>query len=259
MKKWYYSRKFLFISAILLISVSAILIFNYRDAIKANFVDVLKYGFGILGILTTLYNYYHKFHLFVTRLKIIFLNSNSTWNVNATFEGSFNEGILKKIEKKLEDTEEKVEFVYINNNSFQAFSKGLTITFDYSSYYNSDEDDINGNLTVRVRDYNASYNLAMETLDEKIIPLLALITQETKPDNTKYTFKIEFAKTNPFLGLAVKNIDKASLVDFSFRYNKDKGVSKRHVNVSKKGLECTTTTLSDFQIASGNFLALVGD
>ncbi|APQ59804.1 hypothetical protein PPOLYM_02571 [Paenibacillus polymyxa] len=259
MKKWYYSRKFLFSFAALLTSVIAVSVYNNLNHILSNFLDFLKYGFGILGILTTLYNYYHKFHLFISRLKIIFLNSNATWNVSSVFDGNFDESILIKIKKKIEDIDGKAEFVMVDNNTIQAFSKGLNVFFDYATIYDADEDEHRGHLVLRIRDYNASYSLAMETLDEKIIPLMTLITQETKPEDSKYIFKIDFGKSNPFMGLAVKNIDKASIVDFSFMYNESKGISKRNVKVGKKGIECTTTTLSDFQTASGNFLSLVGD
>lgn len=259
MRKWYYNRSFLFTVTFIAISVIAVLTYENLNYITTHFIEFLKYGFGIAGILTTLYNYYHKFHLLISKLRVIMFNSNATWNVNATFEGGFSEEVLNTIQFKLLEMEQESEIVVIDNKKVQVFSKGLTIYLEFTDFIDSDNDDIKGHLLVRVRDYNASYSLAMETLDDKIIPLMALVSEVTKSDDTKYSFKISFGKNNPFMGLVVKNIDKASLVDFSFAYNKTKGISKRNVKVSRKGIECTTTTLSDFQIASGNFLALVGE
>lgn len=259
MNKWYYNRKFIIFILVLFISALSISIFQYKGVIFKNFTDVLKYTFGIVGILTTLYNYYQKFYLLVHRIKIILLNDDSTWNVSALYEGKFDEGILKKIETKIRSMDEDAEFHYTHNCLFQSYTKGLTLYIEFNYAYNSDEDEDEGNLLVRVRDYHASYNQSITTLDEKITPLLTMINEEIRPNKSKYNFKISFGEKNPFLGLVARNIDKSSILDFSFKTKKEIGISQRYVEVNKKGIECTTTTLTDFQSASGNFLTLVGE
>lgn len=259
MNKWYYNRKFIITVLVLFIAASSILIFQYRAILIQNFVDVLKYAFGIAGIITALYNYYQKFHLLVTRIKIILLNGDSTWNVSAVYDGEFNENIQNKIESKIRTIDKLAEFQRVNNCCFQSYTQGLTLYFEYADFYNGDEDENQGHLVVRVRDYHASYNKSIETLDEKIVPLMTMIHEEVKPNKSQYSFKISFGEKNPFLGLVARNIDKTSIIDFSFKTKKEIGISRRYVEVNKKGIECTTTTLSDFQSASGNFLALVGE
>ena len=259
MKKWYYNRFFLFSVIALLMSSISITIYANWNYLMSHIFDVLKYAFGIIGIISTLYNYYRKFHLFITRIKIVLLNNDATWNTSAVFDGEFDEEIQRKIKNKIDEFDEKSEIQVIDNHTFQVFSRGLTLYFEYSDVYNSDEDKHHGHLVMRVRDYHASYSNALDTLDAKIVPLLTMLEKEARPNESKYSFRIEFGENNPFMGLVVKHIDKASIEDFSFSYNKSVGLNKRFVRVNKKGIECTTNTLTDFQSASGNFLVLVGE
>ncbi|OAJ74160.1 hypothetical protein AYJ08_00615 [Brevibacillus sp. SKDU10] len=259
MKKWYYNRKFVFLVMALSISFLSIVIYANFNYIMSNILDILKYLFGVLGILTTLYNYYHKFHLFIVRIKIILFNDDSKWNVAGIFDGEFDEEIQKKIISKIEEFDKNAGIQVINNCNFQMYTNGLTLYFDYNDYYDSEDDETKGHLVLRVRDYETSYNNAINAFDKKIIPILSLIDKELRPTESKFSFNIEFGKNNPFMSVAVKNIDKADLNDFSFSYKKNNGFSNRIVRVYKKGIECTTNSLTDFQSAASNFLLLVGE
>lgn len=148
----------------------------------------------MLGIITTLYNYYHKFYLFISRVRIILLNSNSTWNVNATYDGEFNEEIVLQLKQKILKTFPKAEIFEISKTAFQAYTLGLTIYIEYVDVEDNEWEELKGHLFLRVRDYNASYSLAMETLDEKIIPILTMVEHKTRPTNSMYNFKVEFGK-----------------------------------------------------------------
>lgn len=259
MNKLYYNRKFLFTIVTFGISFVSVIIYANISVIIENWFDSLKMALGVIGLIATLYNHWKKFNLLVTRIGIILFNSNTTWNVTATFDGEFDSKIQEKICAIVREHDSKMYREVVNDRCFRILTNGLLMQFDYTDIYTEDGDETQGHLVVQIKDFHASYEGAISALENKIIPVLSLIDKNVRSNSSFFKFKISFGKKNPFIGLAVKNVSEAKIDDFWYSYEKNNGFIKRTVKIRKQSIECSTNSLSDFQTSSINFLSLVGE
>jgi hypothetical protein len=257
--KLFYSRRLWFFILFSLVAVFSILLFNYRQTLINNWLDTLKYTFGIVGLIATIYNHWKKFNLLVTRIKIILFNSSSKWNVQSVIEGNFDESIQKKVRNKLIEFNNSSRINILNDKLFSINIDGLHFTFDYVDVYTDDFSDTNGKLVCRVDDFYCAYDQSIDIFQKKLVPIFRSIEKETSSLNNIYTFKIHFEGRNPFLSLIAKNIDSNKVHDLWYRYSHENNDIKRDVKVTKNVLECTTNDITDLQYSSTNFISLVGD
>ncbi|MCK1986251.1 MULTISPECIES: hypothetical protein [Peribacillus] len=256
--KLIYSRRLWFTVSAILIATIAILIYQYFHSLVKNWFDVFKYGFGIAGLISTLYNYWSKFNIFINRVKIILLNSSSKWNVHTEFEGDFNSNIQQKIKEKMLENKNSGSFNLINDRAFSLNIDGLRFVFDYIDIYD-EETDVKGKVVCRVDDFYCSYDKSLDIFQNRLTPIFRSIERELKPDSSKFTFKISFQGKNPFISMIAKNIDSKKVHRLWYSYSQETIQGKKNITISEKALECTTNDITEFQTASVNFISLVGD
>lgn len=259
MSKILYKRNFWFLVIASLIIFSTIIVYKNLDTIISNPLDTLKYAFGIAGILTTLFNYWKRFNLFITRIWIILTNSSAIWNISANFEGSFDESILSSVYKKLREKNEVRDYIQVNNSTFRVTMNGLNYVFEYVDIENEDLTETKGKLLCRITDFNSSYDNSIDIFSENIIPTLRFVENESHATEKMFSFKISFKGKNPFVNLIAKNIDKKKVHSLWYNFKEETKVGRKDIKVTEKSLECTTTDITDFQLSSMNFIALVGD
>lgn len=259
MRKILYNRKFWFLVITSLIILLTLFVYKNLDTFLSNWFDTVKLLFGIIGLITTLFNYWKKFNLFITRIWIILSNSTSIWNVTASFEGQFDQEILKKIYKKIREKAQVSDYYSVNDNTFKITVNGLNYTFEYQDTENEEMTGTKGKLLCRITDFNSSYDYSIKIFEDDIIPYFRIIENESRPEDKIYNFKISFKGKNPFIKLITKNVDTKSVNSLWYTYNEDTKVGRRDVKVTSKSLECTTTDITDFQYSSINFISLVGE
>ncbi|MFK3938954.1 hypothetical protein ACI2JA_15750 [Alkalihalobacillus sp. NPDC078783] len=255
-----YSQKFWISTLLLTVVVISILVYNSFSFILSNWFTFLNLTLGVLGTVATLYNYWRKFNLWVNKIIIILRNSNSTWNIIANYVGSFDESVIREIKRNFDAIDEVDEIEIVSDKTFRIYLNGLPLYFSYSDMEDANGD-LKGNLTVRIRDFHASYEKATSLLNETIVPILDRVKEITGAKNTDNTYKftISFGEKNPFVGLAVKNVDMKTISNFSYSYNRPVTFGTSSVTISNKSIICVTNSLRDFQNSSVNFLTLVGD
>lgn len=259
MSKFLYNRKFWFFVITLLIIIFTVFVVKNIETFKSNWFDTVKILFGVIGLLTTLYNYWNKFNLFITRIWIILTNSTSIWNVSASFEGQFNEEILTTIYKKIREKAPVSDYYSINDKIFKITVNGLNYTFEYQDIENEELTETKGKLLCRITDFNSSYDYSIKIFEENIIPYFRIIENESRPEDKIFSFKISFKGKNPFIKLIAKNVNLKNVNSLWYTYHEDTKVGRRDVKVTSKSLECTTTDITDFQSSSINFISLVGE
>lgn len=257
--KLFYSRRLWFSIVFMLIAIVAILLYINIELLLRNWFETLKYLFGIAGLITTLYTYWKKFNLLITRIRIILLNSSSKWNVTANFEGDFNSSVQMKIKHKLLEIEGSNSFNFINDKSFSININGLQYVFDYVDEYIEELTDTQGTLICRINDFYCSYDKSIEIFQKRITPILRSIEHEVRPERSKFTFKVQFNGNNPFISLIAKNIDSKKVNSLWYSFNDSTVQGSRNIKITERALECTTTDITDFQSSSVNFISLVGD
>ncbi|MED3672098.1 MULTISPECIES: hypothetical protein [Bacillus] len=257
--KFFYSRRLWFTVLFLIIGTISVLLFNNWKVLITNWFDTLKYAFAILGLISTMYNYWKKFNIFVTRVKIILFNSSSKLSAKSIYEGDFNHTIQQKIKNKLQKFEGASSFNAVNNKMFTINIDGLHLQFDYVEQEDFDETGTSGRLICKVDDFYCSYDKSIDIFQNKLTPIFRTIEKETNAKENKYSFKLSFKGKNPFVSLIAKNVDVKKVHNLWYNYDHDTIHGKRTVKVTDKSLECTTNDITDFQNSGINFISLVGD
>lgn len=256
MKRILYSRKFWTPLILLTTSLIAILIYNNRTVLIYNWFETLSMTIGIIGLVSTLYNHWKKFNLFVTRLWIIFSNSSAIWNVSANFEGSFSIDEYNKIIEKFRTHDNVTDFYQRSNTVTQITLNGLNYIFEYVELYSPELDN---EINCYITDFNSSYDHSIKILERDIIPHFRIIENISKAEDKKFHFKISFKNKNPFIKLIAQNVNEKSINNIWYSMHENTKVGKRDVKITKKSIECTTTDITDFQQSSINYMSLVGD
>lgn len=258
MKRILYSRKFWVPLILLITGLLSIVLYKYHKILIKNWFDTLSITFGLVGMISTMFTYWRKFNLFITRLWIILSNSSAIWNISANFQGDLSISDFHKIVNKLKNNKNVLYFQQRSNNMAQMNIDGLHYTLEYVEL--STWDDRNcGEINCFIEDFNSSYDYSIKILEENIIPYLRLIENFSKVDNKMFNFKISFKNRNPFIKLIAQNVNEKSINDIWYSLREETKVGKRDVRISKKSIECTTTDITDFQRSSINFISLVGD
>ncbi len=257
--KLLYSRRVWFAVLLVLISTMSILLYNYFSVLIDNWFDTLKYAIAIVGLLATLYTYWRKFNLFITRVRIILFNSSSKWNVQSVLEGNFNNSIQNKIKQNLLSLENATSFNLINDKAFSINIDGLHYIFDFVEVADEELLDTHGKIICRIDDFYCSYDKSIDIFQDKITPLFRTLEKETNAKKCAFTFKIHFNGQNPFLSLIAKNINPKNIHHLWYSYDDKTKQGRKSVKVTERVLECTTTDITDFQRSSVNFISLVGD
>lgn len=259
MKKIFYTRKFWIPLIVLLISIVSIVLYNIREVLINNWFETINIVVGIVGLITTLFNYWNKFNLFFTRLWIIITNNSSIWNVSANFEGEFNETDFKKVIYKLKTMNIPIsDFFEVNSKYIRMNINGLNYTFEYIDVYDSEEGLNHGKIHCRIIDFNSSYDHSIKIFEQDIIPYLGIFETSLKPEKSNFTFKISFDGKNPFLRLITKNLDTKVINSLWYSAQEKTTTGVRDIRISEKSIECTTSNIIDFQSSSVNFISLVG-
>lgn len=259
MRRILYSRKFWLTILVLLVSVISILIYVNIKIIMNHWFDVLKLSIGVVGIITTLFNYWTKFNLFITRVWIILTNSSSIWNVSSNFEGDFGESKFAEIMDGLRRMDSVTDFFEISDTYVKLNINGLQYSFEYSTVHNENGIDTQGKIYCYISDFNSSYSHSITLFEDVIVPYFGRIEGELPTNHTSYTFKISFNGKNPFVRMITKNINSKTLSNLWYTLDEQTTVGKRNVKISHKSVECTTNNITDFQKSSTNFISLVGE
>lgn len=193
----FYSRRLWFTVLFLIIGTISVLLFNNWKVLITNWFDTLKYAFAILGLISTMYNYWKKFNIFVTRVKIILFNSSSKLSAKSIYEGDFNHTIQQKIKNKLQKFEGASSFNAVNNKMFTINIDGLHLQFDYVEQEDFDETGTSGRLICKVDDFYCSYDKSIDIFQNKLTPIFRTIEKETNAKENKYSFKLSFKGKNP--------------------------------------------------------------
>lgn len=260
MKKILYSRKFWIPLILLFTGFIAIVLYKHHKYFITNWFDTLTITFGFVGLLTTLYTYWNKFNLFITRVWIILSNSTAIWNVTANYQGNFSIEEYNKIIEHFRTHKDVTDFDYRSNTLVKVNMNGLNYIFEYVDLSSSDwENGLKGEINCYITDFSSSYDYSIKILDDDIIPNLRLIENMSKADEKKFNFKIYFNNKNPFIKLIVQNVNEKSINDIWYSKIEETKVGRRDVKITKNSIECTTTDITDFQKSSINYISLVGD
>lgn len=260
MKKILYSRKFWTPLILAITGFIAIVLYKHYEFLLINWFDTLTISFGLIGLLSTLYTYWKKFNLFVTRLWIILSNSSAIWNVTANYQGDFSIDQYRKIIEHFRTHKDVTEFDIRSNTITRMNLNGINYVFEYVDISDSNfANEMMGEINCYITDFNSSYDHSMQILDNDIIPNLRLIENISKANEKKFSFKVSFKNKNPFIKLIVQNVNQKSINDIWYSIREETKVGRRDVKITKRSIECTTTDITDFQKSSMNYISLVGD
>lgn len=259
MQRLLYSRKLWFTVIALIISVTSILIYNNFSFLLDNWFDTLTILFGLLGILSTMYHYWRKFNLLITKLWVILSNSSSIWNVSANFEGDFNEQEFRETIEKLRKKGNVSDYIEVSDSVIRIVIDGLNYLFEYVEVETENGIDTKGKLLCTISDFTSPYDNSIKILEDSIIPYFRIIENHCYPNDKTFNFKVSFKEKNPFIKLIVKNVDINSINNLWYSINEETKVGKKSVKITKKSIECTTSDITDFQNSSTNYISLVGD
>lgn len=255
---FFYSRRLWFTVLILIVGLASVLLYSNWRILLSNWLDTLKYTFAIVGLISTLYNYWNKFNTFITRIKIILFNSSSKWSAQTSYKGEFDDSILNKVRAKLLQIEGSSSFNFVNNHMFTINIEGIHFQFDYIDREDDDGNEF-GKLVCKIDDFYCSYDQSIKIFQNQLTPIFRMIEKETNSKDNLYTFKIKFKGKNPFLSLITKNVDTRKINSLWYNMDYDTKNGKKSVKVTDASIECTTNDITDFQNASINFISLVGD
>lgn len=258
MRRALYSRKLWFTIIVIIVSVISITVYNNLSFLMKNWFDSLTIFFGILGILSTLYNHWGKFNLLITKLWIILYNSSSIWNITANFEGEFNEEDFKRAIEKIRDLGRISDYLKESDQVVRTTVDGLNYIFEYVEIEDEDGISRKGKLLCVISDFNSSYDNSIDILENNVIPYFRIIENNCRPDNKIFKFKVSFKGKNPFIKQIAKNVNTSSINNLWYSLEEDTKVGRKSVKITKTSIECTTSDISDFQKTSTNYISLVG-
>ncbi|WP_067728863.1 hypothetical protein [Oceanobacillus damuensis] len=259
MQRILYNRKFWLPVIVLLISLISIFLYRNIGTIASNWFDTLKITIGVIGLVTTLFNYWKKFNLFVTKIWIILTNSTAIWNVSSNFEGEFDKENFKRAINEIRKGNQVSDYFEVSETMVKLTVNGLNYNFEYVDIENDEGTGVIGKVYCNIVDFNSSYDYSIKAFGENIIPYFSIIEKNLRPDVTTFNFKIKFRGKNPFIRLITKNVDLKTISSLWYSIQETTTAGKRNIKITDKSIECTTSNITDFQNSSINFISLVGE
>ncbi len=258
-KRILYSRKFWLPLIALSISVITIILYTNIEIIISNWFDSVQIAIGIIGITTTLFNYWRRFNLFITKIWIILTNSSAIWNVSSNYEGKFSHSEFCSLIKDIKDKDAVTDYYEISDTIVRFNISGLNYSLEYTDIESDDGTKTNGKVFCYLNDFNSSYDYSIKLLEEEVIPYLDIIERKLNPNKTTFNFKISFKGKNPFIRLVTKNVDHKTVKSLWYTFNEETKSGKRNIKITDNSIECTTSNIIDFQRSSLNFISIVGE
>lgn len=259
LKRILYSRKFWLPLIALSISLISILLYINIELILSDWFNSLQLAIGFIGIITTLFNYWRNFNLFVTKIWIILTNSTAIWNVSSNYEGDFSKTEFNNMIKDIKSKNSVTDYYEVTDTVVRFNINGLNYSLEYTDIENGDGTDVKGKVFCYLSDFNSSYDYSIKILEQSIIPYFDIIEKKLRPDSTSFNFKISFNGKNPFIRLITKNVHYKTVHSLWYTFNEETTSGKRNIKISDKSIECTTSSIIDFQRSSLKFISLVGE
>lgn len=257
----FWNRVTLFVLTLATVSIFSVFLWISKGFIWNNLYSTIS-NILVLGSLAAVF--YHrrgKLYLLVTRYWAIISNQTATWNCSARFDGSFNELILKSIKQSLLNTD-LVKVIKDVDRYMEIFINGMLVECTYANVEN-DEEEIEGSLTIHIRDFQSAYDKTSQVFNEIILPLFEQVKNDAGSKiKERYYFAVLFGNhVNPFITATLHHPNKKDILSFQcdFKVEEKLVQSPTFVNISKSMLSVTTSSLRRFHELSLNYFGVMGE
>ncbi|MTI47594.1 MAG: hypothetical protein FH761_07115 [Firmicutes bacterium] len=243
----------IYIFIIILIGIFAISIYRYPRSF-------LKYGVSILGWILfvgkIIYDRWDKFYFFIQQCIYLILNDNTKWDFSAEFKGTFDEHSIEKILEEVNKSYEGIRVIQQTNKSIELKVNDFRIELNFEnnncSPYNTLANQLNS-LTMYILDYRVTFRKSLETLNNKLEPLVNIVEKSLGVKESHYFLDVYFEKPNPYFGVYLRNLSLEEIYAFNVTIimNNDKTIK-----VSKEKLMLNTTSIGKLIALSNKYLTL---
>ena len=104
-----------------------------------------------------------------------------------------------------------------------------------------------GSLAVSTSNMRVSYRALLSDIDNILIPLFERAFTTFKPDETKYSLKMSFGKSNPFFGLYLQQLRQEYVKEFSATYIIPTGETAGTFTIGLRQISVTSESLQGFR------------
>jgi hypothetical protein len=209
------------------------------------------------SLFTILYDWWDKFHFWVSRISIYLRNKDVDWELRAEYQGFESDGKLDDIMHYLAKESPKSEYI-VNEESqklirMENFPLRLRIS---SEPFSSVSSDVSANfLSVDTMPMNHTFRRAQK-LVEHLSHLLEHISSMLDATEQKYEIKIRFSDVNPYFGFYIQRVKQPSVTRFDCELSEQVGGFRHTVIISEKEIIIVTNSISSLLILARDYLSL---
>lgn len=190
-----------------------------------------------------LYEKWEGFYIRTNKTVLWILNKEIQWDFNIELSAENQNFISDKLWKIIKEYENTAVRWHGDDRKLIVNMKGYTIRIFNANYY--DGDDISESISIQVSNLKLPYRIFKDTIECKIIPLLALLNDNIDSINEKYVIKIMFGSSNPFFGYFIRKLELPKVVSFSCDFIEDSiGNQEQVVTVRKDRIDIVTDNLN---------------
>jgi hypothetical protein len=214
---------------------------------------------GMLVVVT--YHNVEYIHVLTNRLWMWVNNSPVSWSLSAEYSGiqaDEIDAVYSELVNKYADAEPIQNLPLEKLINLHQSIGGMIELRQIDSAHSGEIVDDHGKLLVRVFNLSIPFRNSEESLETLNYLLSNIIERHVQPQETKYTFRINFQEDNPYYGLFIRKekIHAKDVVAFSCVFVDRHGRSEGQVSVSNKRLSLVTQNTTDFHALSKRYVSL---
>jgi len=196
-----------------------------------------------------------------TRFKNWLRNYQTTWKVDARYDGNFDKDVIKIIENFISDIRTSGKSVKIFHKTMNSINFTLYNTLNFYIDYQQ-QHDFNPNIStidISLSSFDIGCNDSKEKLNMEIIPIFSQLQNLIKPNNYSYIINLSFKSSNPFYSIYLAHLNSSEINTFLVDLQIDKyskGKSKDLVTVRKNNIIVNANDLHSLKELSNDFIYL---
>lgn len=220
---------------------------------------------GFIGIFSTfiiqLYQNNLTCFFYWIRFKNWLRNYQTTWKVNARYDGNFDEDVVNKIENFINDIRKSGKSVKIFHKTLNSINFTIYDSLNFYIDYQC-QNDLNPNFStidISLSSFDIGCNDSKEKLNTIIIPIFSQLQDILKPNNYSYVINLSFKSNNPFYSIYLAHLNTSQINTFVIDLHLDKyseGKSKDLVTIRKNNIIVSANDLHSLKELSNDFIYL---
>lgn len=204
-----------------------------------------------------LYDWWDKFHFWVSRMSIYLRNKDVDWELRAEYQDFEPDGKLDDIVRYLTKESPKAEYIVNEENQklIRMESFPLRLKVSNEPFSSIESDSLTNFLTIDTTPMNHTFRRAQK-LVEYITYLLEHISTIVDATEQKFEIQIRFSGINPYFGFYVQRVKLPNVTRFDCEFSEQVGGFRHTVIISEKAITIVTTSISSLLTLAKDYLSL---